>query len=103
MKHIYNSSMIIARASKGSPVLSVATVMLFYLMFNMFESGVERIIFGERFEHWLDIVFRLGFISYAAFSVYSCAIYNTKINSLEAYDAVHKAIQMNLNRVKDNS
>lgn len=39
----------LAKASKGNPVVSTLTVMLFYIMFNVLEATVERLIFGERF------------------------------------------------------
>jgi hypothetical protein len=78
MHMIYNSAMALARASKGNPVISTATVMLFYVMFNILEAGIEKLIFGERFEHWLDPAFQLAFMAYAAFSVYACAIHNSE-------------------------
>ena len=78
MNMIYNSGMALAKASKGNPVLSTATVMLFYLMFNILEAGIETLAFGQRFEHLLDPVFQLGFIAYAAFSVYACAVHNSE-------------------------
>ena len=77
MRKIYHSAIVLARASGGNPVISTATVMLFYVMFNIAEAGAERLMFGERFEHWLDLVFQLAFMAYAAMSVYACAAYNT--------------------------
>lgn len=67
----------LAKASNGNPVLSTATVILFYMMFSTFEAGIEKLIFGERFDHWLDPVFQLSFIAYAAYAVWWCAVFNS--------------------------
>lgn len=77
MTYIYTSAMALASASKGNPVISTVTVMLFYLMFNILEAGIETLLFGDRFEHWLDPAFQLMFMAYAAFSVYACAAHNS--------------------------
>ena len=66
----------LAKASNGNPVISTATVMLFFVMFNMLEAGIEKLIFGERFEHWLDPFFMLAFIAYSAYAVWWCAVFN---------------------------
>ncbi len=70
----------LARASKGNPVVSTATIILFYVMFNLLEAMVEKLVFGERFEHWLDPLFMMAFISYSAYSVWMCAVFNTTGN-----------------------
>ena len=67
----------LAQACDGSPVSSTVVVMLFFVMFNLVEANVEKLIFGERFEHLLDPVFALVFMGYAAYSVYYCAIFNS--------------------------
>jgi len=66
----------LAKASDGNPVLSTVTIMLFYVMFSFLEAGVERLLFGERFEHWLDPFFVLAFIAYSAYTVFWCAMFN---------------------------
>jgi hypothetical protein len=66
----------LAAASGGNPVLSTITIMLFYICFNLVEAQIERLIFGERFEHMLDPIFGACFIAYAAYAVYYCAIFN---------------------------
>ncbi len=66
----------LAKASNGNPVISTATIMLFFVMFNLLEGQIERLIFGERFEHWLDPVFMCGFIAYSAYAVWMCDAYN---------------------------
>lgn len=76
MNQLEKFTLALARASNGNPVISTATVMLFFVMFNMLEAGVEKLIFGERFEHWLDPVFMLAFIAYSAYAVWWCAVFN---------------------------
>lgn len=73
----------IAVASKGNPVLATMTVMGYWGMFIFFEVGIERLIWGERFEHWLDPIFSIGFMAFAAHAVWQCAIVQT-INKEEA-------------------
>lgn len=65
----------LVEASKGSPVTAIAVIMLFYLMFNLLEAMIEKLIFGERFEHWLDPIFICLFIAYAGYAVFFCAAY----------------------------
>ena len=67
----------LAKASSGSPVITTATIMLFFVMFSMLEAQIEKLIFGERFEHWLDPFFMLAFIAYSAYAVVICAIFNS--------------------------
>ena len=76
MNFISKSAFSLATASKGNPVVSTATVILFFLIFNIIEASVETVIFGERFTHFLDPIFGVLFISYAAYCVESCAVYN---------------------------
>lgn len=77
MAWIKESAMALAAASDGSPVMSTLTVMLFYVMFNLVEAQIEKVFFGERFEHWLDPIFGLAFISYSAYAVWACAKFNS--------------------------
>ncbi|RKQ97100.1 hypothetical protein C7446_2519 [Kushneria sinocarnis] len=69
---------VLAKASGGNPVVSTVTVGIFYLMFSILEAGVEKMAFGKRFEHWLDPVFALAFMSFAAYAVWKCAIINVQ-------------------------
>jgi hypothetical protein len=69
--------MVLARASDGNPILTTATVILFMLLFNVLEANVEKLIFGERFEHWLDPIFISAAIAYSAYAVYACAVFNS--------------------------
>ena len=68
------SAAAVAKASDCNPFMAVATVMLFYVMFDIFEAGVEALIWGESFHHWLDPIFQLAFMAYSAVVVWECAI-----------------------------
>ena len=73
---ILNSAHVLAGAAKGSPVTTTFTIFMFYVFFVIFEATVEKLIFGDRFEHWADPFFIFGFIAYSAYAVYACAAYN---------------------------
>ena len=71
------ATMALVRASDGNPFITTATILLFFFMFNLAEGQIEKLIFGERFEHWLDPIFITLFICYSAYAVWWCAIFNT--------------------------
>ena len=73
---IEKSGAVLAIACKGNPILTTATIFMFYLFFTMFEAGIEKLIFGERFEHWLDPLFIGCVIAYSAYVVWACAEHN---------------------------
>ena len=77
MNKIQQATFKLAQACEGSPVSTTVVVMLFFIGFNTVEASIERLIFGERFEHFLDPVFALVFIGYAAYAVYWCAVFNS--------------------------
>ncbi len=76
MNQLKKITLVLVKASNGNPVISTATVMLFFVMFNILEAGIEKLLFGERFEHWLDPFFMLAFITYSAYAVLGCAVFN---------------------------
>ena len=78
MNKFDKGTMALVRASSGNPVISTATILLFYVMFNLVLASVESLIFGQRFEHWLDPIFATLFMVYSAYAVWWCAIFNTK-------------------------
>lgn len=80
MNKIQQATYRLAQACEGSPISSTVVVMLFFLMFNMVEANIEKLIFGERFEHFLDPIFALAFIGYSAYAVYWCAVFNSTKN-----------------------
>lgn len=77
MNKIQQATFRLAQACDGSPISTTIVVMLFYVMFNIFEATVETAIFGKRFEHLLDPFFQLAFIGYSAYAVYWCAVFNS--------------------------
>ena len=74
MSILKESALTIALASNGRPVVSIVVVTLFYIAFVQFEILIEHLIYGKRFEHWLDIVFVSAFIAYAVYVVMACAL-----------------------------
>ena len=74
---IDKSAMTLSRSANGNPVITTVVVALFFLGFNMIEAQIETLIWGERFEHWLDPIFGAAFIAYAAYAVYACAVFNS--------------------------
>lgn len=76
MNKLETITLTLARASNGNPVISTATILLFFVMFNLLEAAIETMVFGSRFEHWLDPIFIMAFIAYSAYAVWWCAIYN---------------------------
>jgi hypothetical protein len=77
MELIRESAMTLAASADGNPVIATLVVMLFALMFGLVEATVEELVWGERFEHWLDPIFMCAFIAYAAYAVWACAVFNT--------------------------
>ncbi|WKT59137.1 hypothetical protein Q2E61_09375 [Microbulbifer thermotolerans] len=73
-KFIFRSAEIIAVASDRNPILASVIVFIFYLWFNAVEASAEILIFGHRFEHWLDPFFILVFMTYSALTVWACAV-----------------------------
>ncbi len=76
MNRLERYTLALARAANGNPIITTITVMLFYVMFNVLEAGIETLLFGDLLHHWLDPIYQLGFIAYAAYAVYGCAVYN---------------------------
>lgn len=77
MNKLEKSLYVLAQSAEGNPVITTATVILFWMMFTVVEASIEKMIWGERFEHWLDPIFAAAFIGYAAGSVWFCAAYNS--------------------------
>ncbi len=74
---IEKTVLILAESAKGNPIVATIVVYIFYLMFTLLEAIVETLIFGDRFEHWLDPIFIGCFMAYSAYAVYGCALYNS--------------------------
>lgn len=76
MNLIVKSGFRLAQASKGNPIVSTGVICMFYLMLNLALAQIEKLIWGERFEHWLDLIFICVCIGYAAYCVGCCAVLN---------------------------
>lgn len=107
MNILHKSAMKLAAASDGNPIISTVTVILFFIFFNLFEAMVETLIFGERFEHWLDPLFISAFIAYAAYAVHACALHNNtelRIQNIEdlerRHDHMFNELLMDTDRIK---
>lgn len=74
---IEKSAKILAESANGNPIVTTILIFFMYCGFNSLEVLVEKLLFGERFEHWLDVVFIGAFISYSAYVVYACALFNS--------------------------
>lgn len=74
----------LAQACNGNPVSSTVVVSMFAIAFNLVEAQVERLLFGAPFAHALDPVIGIGFIGYAAYAVYWCAVFNSRQHQAES-------------------
>lgn len=106
MNKIQQATYRLAQACDGSPVSSTIVVMLFFVMFNFVEAGVEIALFGNRFEHALDAVFALAFMAYSAYAVYWCAVFNstkttTHNDQLNATGVSRVAVEAPVGREED--
>lgn len=69
-------SWMIVRACKGDPLKTTLMAFFMYVFVNMIEAVLETLIFGERFEHWGDVVIMLGAFFYSGYLTYLCGVYN---------------------------
>jgi len=53
-----------------NPVCLCIKVFIGYMAFSILEAGVETLIWGKPFEHALDPIFALMFVSYFAFCLF---------------------------------
>lgn len=81
MKYLQRFFKELAVSAGGNPVLSVSTIMLFFVFFNLFEESIEQLIWVERFHHILDPFFTVLFMGFAAYSVWVCAEFNRSKDS----------------------
>lgn len=78
MIFILNLANKVACSCKYNPVFGVLTIMVFYLWFNILEAMIETLIFGDRFEHWLDPFFIVLFMAFSGLVVDRCAYHHYK-------------------------
>lgn len=63
-------------AADGSVLRVLIVIWIAYAAVTMIECQIEKLIWGERFEHFLDPIILTLFFVFAAYSVYMCALYN---------------------------
>ena len=73
MKYVTTATIYLCKACDKNPVFTTVLIFLAMIFFNAFEALIEKLIFGDRFEHWLDPLFMGCFIFWAAYAVYVCA------------------------------
>lgn len=84
MNKLQRSAYTLAGACKGNPVNTTLVVMLFFIGFSVVEAAIEKLMFGDRFENFLDPIFALSFMGYAAYAVYWCAVFNSRQHQAES-------------------
>jgi len=72
---LQHSCMALAYASEGNPLRAVLTIFCFFLIFTLIEAGIETLVYGKHFLHWLDIFFLLGLFYYGLNVVKACTAY----------------------------
>ena len=75
-KLIYRSAKYLCASAKYNPIMALALTWMFYLLFTLAEAQVETLIWGDRFEHWLDPVFFVLLALYQFAVIEVCAIIN---------------------------
>lgn len=76
MQKIRNATIRLVQACEGSPISTTIVVIIFFMMVTVLEATFEKLVFGYRFEHFVDVIIQIAFIAYAAYAVYWCAIFN---------------------------
>ena len=66
----------VAWSAGNNALLAVLLVFCYLVAFNFLEGLIEKLIWGESFEHALDVFFTAGFIGFSFVVVYRCAINN---------------------------
>ena len=66
----------VAWSANNNALFAVLTVYCFWVAFNFLEGFIEKLFWGESFEHILDVFFTAGFIGFSFVVVYRCAINN---------------------------
>lgn len=67
----------LVNASQGKVLPVMLVIVIGYIVVDRIEAMVERLIWGERFEHFLDPIILLAFFAFGSYSVYLCALYPT--------------------------
>ena len=83
MNVVEKSAIVLAVASEGNPIISTVVVTLFTLAINSLFISIETLMTGSRFDHVGDIALLVASITYAAYTVYQCAVYNSGLSGME--------------------
>ena len=67
----------LVNASQGKVLTVLFVIVIVYIVVDKIEVMVERLIWGERFEHLLDPIILMALFAFAYYSVYLCALYQT--------------------------
>lgn len=82
MNPIKKSARVLAVASEGNPIISTVVVTMFTLAINALFGTIETLMTGSRFDHVGDIALLVASITYAAYTVYQCAVYNSGLSGM---------------------
>ena len=88
MNVVEKSAIVLAVASEGNPIISTIVVTMFTLAINSLSVSIETIVTGRRFDHVGDIALLVASITYAAYTVYQCAVYNSGLSEIKAKEVV---------------
>ncbi len=73
IKTIDFSILTIVEATDRNPLSLIVIVFFLWCAFDLLEMTIEKLISGHHFAHWLDPIFQVLFIGYAAYGVFWCA------------------------------
>ena len=65
---------VIAKSASFNPIVAITVTWLFWLMLQIDFIAVEKIIWGEEFQHFLDYVSLVVFIALSCAVVWVCAL-----------------------------
>lgn len=73
----------LARGANGDPATTTVATMLFWLMLNILMAQIEVRIWGERFEHFFDLVLACLVIGFSALCVVACGDFHARLREGE--------------------
>lgn len=79
-KTIQNSAATLAHASKGNPAIALCVIFILWFVFNLVEGVIEKLLYGEPFTHWFDIVIGVAVFTYSVYTVWVCSEVNSGNN-----------------------
>ena len=73
---IITSALSIADDCRGSYFRAFVALIVWYILFIVVEVAVEKLVFGYRFEHFLDCIFVGMFAVYGVIVMHCCNVLN---------------------------